>query len=139
MYILDICIILISFALIIYFRYKTILRKNTLTMLFIVQSDYKFTLNQLIDISSAGILHLYKLNLYKRNKATLETWELGTSAKLFYKSTKSQLESCIKICELLKVTYVILKLKDNSPGLLAIGPVSSKRVEKVTKNLVVIE
>ena len=91
-------------------------------------------------MSCSSILHLYKLNIHKRNRATLLNWEEINEPKDFYESQDIEsFNNAIETCKILNIAHIVLKSKDKSPAMLAVGPINSKRAERVTKNLKLVE
>ena len=123
-----------------YLKVKKFKRKIHLSIVFIVRGDINMKPRHTIEMSCTSILHLYKLNKRKRNMVTIRNWELIGSPKSFYQSpTLEAFNKCIEICNQIKLTHVVLKLKDNSPGILAVGPISKKRIEKIASGLPIFE
>ena len=79
---------------------ESFIRKTKLKMIFVSRFDKNLSQRQLIELSCSSILHLYKLNLYRRNRATLKHWEDQKSLKEFYSAENlEKLEETIEICK----------------------------------------
>lgn len=129
---ISIAVIFIGFIIGALFKYKTQVLRNDLHMVFITRKDV--TPSQMIEMSSTGILLLYKKNLHRRNLATLKFWERKREPKSFYYAQdQKHLENCISFAEKIKIAYIILRFKDSSPALIAIGPMGKKRTQKLTE------
>jgi peptidyl-tRNA hydrolase len=120
------------------FKRKTQMLRHKLDVIFLVRKD--ISASQMIEMSSTAMIILYKKNLIKRNKATLKFWERRREPKFFFSVEDSEkMNLLIKLANDIKITSSLVKLKDNSPALLAVGPMGEKRKKKMTEGLKLIE
>ena len=133
-YLIPIVTIFFGFIIGAIFKRKTQMLRHKLNVVFL--SSKSLSSSQLIKTSSTAMIILYKKNLIKRNKATLQFWERRCEPKFFYEiEDLDQFNYLIQLVNKLKVTHTIVRLSDSKPALLAVGPIGEKRTQKITEGL----